>query len=334
MKSALLFLLLLAPQDPAALSAKARQMAAEKRYDEAESLWRKALSEKPDYFPALFNLGYINYTRGRMVEAREWLDRAAGTDPRDFNTRYLLGTVLVRLDKRDDGLRQWRAALALEPENLKLMQVMVVEYEKGLYFHEAAALAKRALALQPDNINLYLRAINECQNARDYAGGLALAREAAAKFPHSARANFEYAFHLEQTGKSAESVRYLKKAMEADPHYEEPFFFYGDLLVNQGEDEAAIPYLRKAIADRPDYVEARVSIAKALMHLEKWQDAIGELQEASRRNPRHPEPHLLLSRIYFRLGDEAKARAEKEISLRLRRESPALLEAVQPREFH
>jgi len=50
-------------------------------------------------------------------------------------------------------------------------------------------------------------------------------------------------------------------------------------------------------------------------------------------DPLHPEPHLLLSRIYFRKGDEEAAKREKETSLRLRRQNPHALEAVQGRTF-
>jgi hypothetical protein len=42
---------------------------------------------------------------------------------------------------------------------------------------------------------------------------------------------------------------------------------------------------------------------------------------------------LLLSQIYFREGKEDLARRERELSLRLRRENPALLEAPQGRAF-
>jgi tetratricopeptide (TPR) repeat protein len=134
-------------------------------------------------------------------------------------------------------------------------------------------------------------------------------------------------------GDAEQSRTYLLKAMAADPHYEEPFFFYGDLLVAQGQDSQAIGYLRQAIQNRNDYLEARVALAKALMHLEKWQDAVDELGEAVRLDPKHPEPHLLLSRIHFRMGDEQKAASEKEISLTLRRENPGVLEALQSRPF-
>jgi hypothetical protein len=57
------------------------------------------------------------------------------------------------------------------------------------------------------------------------------------------------------------------------------------------------------------------------------------LNESIGVDPRHPQPHLMLSQVYFRLGREEDARREKELSLRLRRENPTVLEAVQGRQF-
>jgi tetratricopeptide (TPR) repeat protein len=125
----------------------------------------------------------------------------------------------------------------------------------------------------------------------------------------------------------------LEKAMSLDSSYEEPPFFYGDLMQQQGRYEEAIPFLERAISIRTDYVPARVALARALMGLKKWDHAVKELNEAVRIDPQHPQPHLLLSQLYFRLGDEEQARKEKELSLKLRRENPTLLEAVQGRNF-
>jgi len=211
--------------------------------------------------------------------------------------------------------------------------VMSVEYSRGRYFAEAAELAKKALDLDSGNSNLYFLAIKAYQDAGDYAKAGQIAKQAFEKFPTSARANFEYAFHLQKDGKISEALERLQAAMKADPSYEEPFFFYGNLLVDQSLNKEALPYLQKAIEDRTDYVPARVVLARALMNLSKWDDAIAELNATIRLDPKHPQPHLLLSQIYFRLGDEVRAKTEKQISFRLRRENPAILEALQARPF-
>jgi tetratricopeptide (TPR) repeat protein len=336
MKTALLLAVLALPafsQSPAELSARAQELAGQKRFAEAEKLWKQALAGNSDFFPALFNLGYMYQSAGQPAEAKPWLEHAARVNRGDFNTRYLLGSAILALGDREGALRRWREALRLQPENLKLMQVMVVEYEKGLYYSEAEALARRVLERAPEDLNAYLLAVHACQNARDLVTGLEIANRAAERFPDSARANFEYGFHLQRAGRLAESVDYLKKAMELDPKYEEPFFFYGDLLVTEGRDDAAIPYLRQAIANRTDYLPPRLSLARALMHLERWQDAAGELEGAVRVDPEHPEPHVLLSRLYFRAGDEVRAARERDLSLRLRRDNPHALEAPQGRRF-
>ena len=69
------------------------------------------------------------------------------------------------------------------------------------------------------------------------------------------------------------------------------------------------------------------------MQLDRLDEAAGELDEAVRRDSKQPQPHLLLSQIYFRLGKEDRAREEKNLSMRLRRENPATLEVAQGRAF-
>ena len=43
--------------------------------------------------------------------------RSAQASPKDFNTRYLLGATLVKIEKRDEAIREWRQALQLQPEH-------------------------------------------------------------------------------------------------------------------------------------------------------------------------------------------------------------------------
>ena len=232
-----------------------------------------------------------------------------------------------------NALREWSTALSIQPANANLMEIMAVEYEKGAYFNDAAAVAQRALDSRPDDLKAYLLAIHAYQNAMNPEAALRVAAAAVRRFPESARANFEYAFQLQRAGKLQDSLAYLKKAMAQDPSYEEPFFFFGDLLVADGRDAEAIPYLRKAIENRNDYIDARMTLARALMHLENWPSAKQELQNIIRLDPRRAEPHILLSRIYFRLGDERQAEQERRISDDLRSNNAGAGETVQGRPF-
>jgi len=329
---ALAFALVQRP-DPAALNEAAMKAAAEKREEEAQKLWKQAVENDPAFFPALFNLGFFYFSHSRYDQAEPWLARAARARPDDFNSRYLLGTTLVNLDRLEAGLVEWRAALKAQPGNYKLMQIMAVNFSKGRYFKEAAEIARRALALRSDDPNAYFVAITSCQEAGEADTAMEIAHRAVEKFPDSARANFEYGYHLQKLGRSEAAMPYLKKAMAADPSYEEPFYFYGECLMNEDRYEEAVGYLRTSVRNRPDYVMASVTLARALMELERYDEAVRELERVLRLSPKHPQPHLLLSQVYFRMGDEDRAQREKELSQRLRREEPGIMEAPQGRPF-
>jgi len=152
-------------QDPAALCEAAHQAVQAQRPEEAERLWRQAISVSPRYFPALFNLGLFYESRQQFSDAIPFLVRAAEISPRDFNSHYLLGACYQALGHGDDALRAWRTALGLNPKNVRLLQVMAVEYTKGRYFQDAAETARRAVDLTPDDPNAYYLAIKSHQDA-------------------------------------------------------------------------------------------------------------------------------------------------------------------------
>jgi tetratricopeptide (TPR) repeat protein len=335
MIATLLSLALLAPPPTAEtekLSATALEHASSGRAAEAAKLWQQALQLSPSHFPSLFNYGFLLYSQKRFGEAEPLLARAAKVRPSDFNTRFLLGSTLLDLDRREDALRQWRTALALQPANTRLMQVMTVEYTAGRYFNEACDLGQKSVAVKGDAPEPWLIAIKACQDAQSPAAAR-LAQQAAAKFPDSARAQFEHAFHLQRSGRMNEAMPLLDRAMKLDPNYEEPYYFSGELLLLEDRPQEAAARLRTALRIRPDYVPACATLARALMTIEQYGEALAELENCSKASPAHPQPHLLLSQIYYRTGDEGRARSEKEISFRLRRENPTLMEAPQARPF-
>jgi tetratricopeptide (TPR) repeat protein len=322
-----------AAADPAALSDQAQKFAERKQFAEAERLWKSSIAADAKYFPALFNLGYFYYSHGRYAEAVTFLERAADANPDDFNSRYLLGASQSKLNRTDAALRAWRVAQTLKPNQPKLLSLMVVEYGKGRYFNEAAEVAKLALKVNRDDETTFYLAIKALADAGDSAGAQDIAKSAVEKFPQSARANFEFGFHLSKSGKTEQSLQFLRRAMELDPKYEEPPFFLAESLFDLGRTEESLPFVKRAIENRPDYVPARVLLSRALMKLEHWDEAIAELRKTIQLDPSHPQPHLLMSQILFRTGDEARAKQERDLSLRLRRQKPESVEALQSRPF-
>ena len=100
--------------DPAALSDQAQKFAERKQFGEAERLWKSAIAADAKYFPALFNLGYFYYSHGRYAEAVTFLERAADTNPKDFNSRVSSRSIAVEVES--DGCGPTGLAHGANPE--------------------------------------------------------------------------------------------------------------------------------------------------------------------------------------------------------------------------
>ena len=69
--------LLASEEDPAVLSDAGQQLAARKQLADAQRFWEKALELSPNFFAALFNLGYMHFSGDRFEKAAGFLERAA-----------------------------------------------------------------------------------------------------------------------------------------------------------------------------------------------------------------------------------------------------------------
>ncbi len=82
------------------------------RLDQAETLYRKAISEKPNDPQALHLLGTLLFQTARAREALPPLERAASIDPRRADFQLNLAVVLLALSR---PLRRQRHAAAPLP---------------------------------------------------------------------------------------------------------------------------------------------------------------------------------------------------------------------------
>lgn len=90
------------------------------RLDEAADLIEKALALSPDDHYILDSMGWVQYRRGMLNEAADYLRRAYSekTDP---EIAAHLGEVLWQQGKRDEAVKTWEEALRAHPDNEVLL---------------------------------------------------------------------------------------------------------------------------------------------------------------------------------------------------------------------
>ena len=89
---------------------------------DAEKFIRRALAIEPDNPAYLDSLGWVLYQQGRYHEALDPLQRAsqlAASEP-DSTIEEHLGDVLDKLGRRNEAVKAWEKALALENASAEL----------------------------------------------------------------------------------------------------------------------------------------------------------------------------------------------------------------------
>ena len=84
------------------------------------------------------------------------------------------------------------------------------------------------------------------------------------------------------------------------------------LLVNDPQDARAEGLLRKSIALDSSSWEAHYELGVLLAAKRNYRNAAAELARASELAPQQAMPHYHLARVYDRLGDTERAKAERE----------------------
>ncbi|HYB22947.1 MAG TPA: glycosyltransferase, partial [Solirubrobacteraceae bacterium] len=113
------------PQRAQALSDLAVLAASQSRPDVAENYLLRALACDTTYLAALENLGHLCVTRGDLVQATHWLQRAAETSPDAHDARSPLAAVL-RERRRDDLAGQARIAVPARGDIQTVERVLIV----------------------------------------------------------------------------------------------------------------------------------------------------------------------------------------------------------------
>ena len=106
-----------ARMNPDAEYSLAAQLHAERRLDEAEAHYKNALADRPDYLEAWVNLGVLQASRGRSVEAARAFEQALRVDPRNATALIDLAALREREHRWEEAIELYRRAAEVDPRD-------------------------------------------------------------------------------------------------------------------------------------------------------------------------------------------------------------------------
>ena len=115
-------------------------------WSRAEKQWRAVLRARPNSEEARFQLAKALLQRGRFQEGLQEVTRAVEINSRRSDARALRGNLLARVGRTVEAAREWRLALASDPNNPAVLAGMAV-YLREREPDVALEYARRAVEL-------------------------------------------------------------------------------------------------------------------------------------------------------------------------------------------
>ncbi len=202
------------PDEPLLFNLRGACNAGLSNYDDALKDYKKAVSIKPDYVDAHFNLGNIFRETGDSNNAIISYKKIIEISPKHDSAMYNLGVTFQELGELDDAIEYYDKALIINPDNEKILLNLGFIYHELDELEEALEYYERVLNLNPENVST----INNIA-----------------------------VIHREM-GQVENSIEYYKRAISIKPDYAEVFYNLGFIYQDLGEIDKAIPYYETAIS--------------------------------------------------------------------------------------
>jgi Flp pilus assembly protein TadD len=219
------------------------------------------------------------------------------------------------------AVRTYQRGLAVEPENVELLNSLGFALFQQGKSEEAVATLAKALEVDPR----HWKAHNNMALASVDLGELEVAeahyRESLAIEPQAAIYS-DLGFVLERQGLTDEAVEMYRKSLELDPESATAHYNLGGSLARRGELAAAEGHFRAALAQKPSG-QAHDGLGFVLWKQGRVDEAIASLHAAIEADPKHPAAYDHLGTILVEQGRLEEAESNFRLLVRQRPDAAA-----------
>jgi len=121
-----------------------------KQFDASIKMFETAVSLKPDYAEALFNLGVVLKVSGRPNLAVESYKKAIALLPNYLGAHHNLGNALKQLGRLEEAVISYQNAIAIKPDYAEAYNNLGVTFMSLRRFEEAANSYEKAISINSE----------------------------------------------------------------------------------------------------------------------------------------------------------------------------------------
>ena len=235
---------------------------------------------------------------------------------------YWVGVVRWQQGDRIAAVQALRLAEQLGLDTAVLHKTLGMVYYRMHQFILFKRQMEQATALDPEDHQPHYHLGRYFESVRnDFQRALEFFEKATELNPDHTESVYYKGYCLEILERKGEALRSYEAAVHLSENNRErfswPYQGMARLLLDKNIEQA-LGWARKAVELQPELDANHLVLAKIYGRLGKETEAIEELQEIVRLNPRHTAAHYRLFRLYKRLGQPEQAQAELSLFEKLK----------------
>lgn len=211
----------------------------ESRLEEADQLYRQAISMRPDFKQAYISRGELLLKMNKLTEARDAYLRALDLDRTNADLWYNLAIVHIEMKEPSEALKNFNHALELSPRHkLALFNSALLMQESGdpKFWPEANRRFLLYVEEEPQDANGYFNLGMLAMDANKDEAAERWMKKAIRLQPGFRSALFNLALLYSQSKRETEALPVLDELLRYHPEHIKGLILKGDILMNHKRD--------------------------------------------------------------------------------------------------
>ncbi|XP_076274309.1 protein O-mannosyl-transferase Tmtc3-like [Rhynchophorus ferrugineus] len=259
------------------------------RLEEADMLYRQAISMRADYTQAYINRGDILIKLNRTKEAQEVYERALLYDSNNPDIYYNLGVVFLEQGKASQALAYLDKALEIDPEHEQALlnsAILLQEFGRPEFRKTARERLLKLLAKDKANERVHFNLGMLAMDEKDIPEAEHWFRRAVHLKTDFRSALFNLALLLADDHRPLEAAPFLNQLVKYHPDHVKGLILLGDIYINNIKDlDAAEGCYKKILELEPDNIQGLHNLCVVHVERGKLLEAHKCLEEAHRLAP-------------------------------------------------
>jgi tetratricopeptide (TPR) repeat protein len=283
---------------------------------EAAAAFERVVSVRPDLLPVRVLYGLALFRSGEAARGEREARAVLGKDAQNPQALHLLGLCLLRQDRMSEGAEALESALRRQPDNVDAAATLATVYAARGDVDKAEELLRALPGRTERPEGLLIRGIVE--KARNNWVSAARSLEAALKQnPKLPVAHAELGHTYLLMGESARAEHAFLDELKIQPGDFHASVYLAWHYLKERRYREALPLLDAASSRRPDHAGVAYMHGQARHALGEHTAAAELLERAVNKEPDFAPAHVLLARVYAKLGRLEDARREQAVVSRL-----------------